>query len=211
MTSGPDLVARARAGDAAAFALLVEENQDRIYRLALRMTGNPDDARELAQEAFLHAWRGLARFQGDCAFSTWLYRLASNVCLDFLRREKRRRALLSGAPVDGGDGAVMDLPDRGCGPEEALERAEARAAVTRALGRLQPDHRRVLELREFDGLSYAEIGALLSLEEGTVKSRIARARAALRAALLADGNFSAVFPSTETEERKGGAGHGCPR
>ena len=137
MTEEQALVQQARQGDEGAFAALVEQNQGRIYHLALRMTGNPDDAAELCQEAFLNAWKGLGKFQGESSFSTWLYRLTSNVCIDFLRRE----------------------------------------------------HRQVLILRELEGLSYGEIAALLGVEEGTVKSRIARARLALRKYLLEQGNF----------------------
>ena len=141
MTEEQELVQRARAGDEDAFAALVEANQKRIYHLTLRMTGNPDDALELSQEAFFNAWKGLPRFQGESAFSTWVYRL--------------------------------DMPE---GYKHFSKTKE---------------HRQVLILRELEGLSYAEIAQLLNLEEGTVKSRISRARLSLRKFLLQSGNFSA--------------------
>ncbi len=197
-----ELVSRAKQGDQEAFSELVEANQNRIYTLALRMTGSPEDGADLAQEAFLRAWRSLPSFQGESNFSTWLYRLTSNLCIDFLRREKRRKAVTAAVPLDGEeDSPPAQVPDHRFTPESELERRELRAAVDRGLAKLSDDHRQVLVLRELEGLSYVEIAGRLELEEGTVKSRIARARLALRNILLADGNFSPPISSIHTNTK----------
>ena len=185
-----ELVARAKAGDNEAFAQLMRDNETRIYNLTLRMTGNPEDAMDLAQEAFLNAWRGLTFFKGDSAFSTWVYRLASNACIDHLRRKKRRQDIDLPMPVDEENDSQPDIPDDRFCPQQELERQELRRAVAQGLEQLSPEHRQVLVMREINGLSYQEIADVLDLEAGTVKSRIARARISLRKILLERGNFS---------------------
>lgn len=185
------LVLRAKAGDDEAFAQLMRDNEKRIYNLTLRMTGNPEDAMDLAQEAFLNAWCGLKFFKGDSAFSTWVYRLASNACIDHLRRQKRRQDISAPMPVDEEDDTPPDIPDDRFQPEQELERQELRNAVSAGLSRLSDEHRQVLVMREINGLSYQEIADVLDLEAGTVKSRIARARNSLRKILLEQGNFFA--------------------
>ncbi|MBR2934369.1 MAG: sigma-70 family RNA polymerase sigma factor [Oscillospiraceae bacterium] len=190
-----ELVTRAKAGDDEAFAQLMRDNEKRIYNLTLRMTGNPEDAMDLAQEAFLNAWRGLKFFQGDSAFSTWVYRLASNACIDHLRRKKRRQDISAPMPTDEEDDSQPDIPDDRFRPDRELERRELRRAVIRGLEQLSDEHRQVLVMRELNGLSYQEIADVLDLEAGTVKSRIARARNSLRKILVESGNFS-IPPSS---------------
>lgn len=191
-----ELLRRARAGDRDAFGELVEAHQRQVYHHALRMVGNEEDAADAAQEAFFKAWRGLPRFRGNSAFSTWLYKLTDNAALDLLRREKKRR----------GDVALNDLPAgeqtaAGPSPQQTLEERERSRAVAEALSKLSADHRRALVLREIDGLSYAEIAEALEADLGTVKSRIARARMALAKILREDGNFSDLPPSKGTDGR----------
>ena len=201
-----ELVSLAKGGDAAAFEQLMLASQDRVYTLCLRMTGNREDALDLAQEAFLNAWRGLPSFQGNSSFSTWVYRLASNACSDFLRRRKRRQEHESSAPLDGGETSPPEPADPRGTPEDELERAELRRAVERGLQALPEHHRQVLIMRELSGLSYQEIGETLDLDLGTVKSRIARARLALKNFLVQEGNFSAPPPSKRSKSKRGGDG-----
>lgn len=174
------IIKRAAAGDAEAFEQLVLTYQTPIYRLCLRITGNTDDAADLTQEAFLKAWRALDTFRFDASFSTWLYRLASNLCLDFLRAEKRRATLPLIQNDAEGEELALSLPDPAPTPEEATEAAQERAQISAALQSLEPQQRQILTLRVINDLSYAEIAEILGVQEGTVKSRLSRARDALR-------------------------------
>ena len=186
-----ELVRAAAGGDTEAFERLVETYEHQIYTLALRMRGSPDDAGDIAQEAFLAAWRGLPAFRGEAGFATWLYRLASNAAIDYLRRQRKQRGELSLDDEELG----LDAVDAGPGPQDAAEGEEVRSAVAAGLGALSEGHRQVLVLRELQGLSYEEIAAVLAVDLGTVKSRISRARSALRKILLENGNLSGYLPS----------------
>ena len=185
-----ELVERAKRGDETAFEALVTDNEKRIYNLCRRLVGNPEDAAELTQEAFLNAWRGLGRFQGESSFSTWLYRLTTNLCIDWLRRQKRRQETAPAVSLDDEEAGWAEPADWEQDPHRKLEQSERGRALARGLERLPEYQRRPLVLRELSGLSYQEIAQALDLDLGTVKSRIARARLALRKILLEDGNFS---------------------
>ena len=197
-------VADARRGDTAAFESLLRRYEKRVLALTGRMCRNPEDAQEAAQEAFLAAWQGLSSFRGDSSFSTWLYRLTTNLCIDWLRRQKRRQETAPAVSLDDEEAPLPEPADPRGSPEEELERRELRRAVERGLQALPDHHRQVLVMRELSGMSYQEIGAVLDLDLGTVKSRIARARLALKKFLVQEGNFSPETPSKQTKSRRGG-------
>lgn len=192
-------VQRVLDGDADEYEKLVLEYQKNVYNLALRMTGDPEDAADMAQEAFIKAYNSLSGYRGDSKFSVWLYRIVSNVCLDFLRAKKRRQTVSLSVTDDDGEESELDVADDSQSPETLFERSMTRDAVRRGLASLTPEYRQILILRELQGMSYDEIASVLGLESGTVKSRIFRARKKLCAFLLRDGNISGVSPSSNTE------------
>ena len=190
-----DLILACQHGDEAAFEALIRLHEKKVYALCRRMCRDEDNALEAAQDTFLAVWRGIGSFRADAAFSTWLYRLATNACLDILRREKKHGENVS---LDDEE-RRLDPPDLSAQPQEAVERAETQRMVREALYALPDDYRQVLLLRETEQLSYAEIAEVTGLELGTVKSRISRARLALRNHLAASGNFFELAPSKVTE------------
>lgn len=173
-------IKRAAAGDADAFEQLVLLYQPQVYRLAYRMTNHPEDAADLTQEVFLKAWSNLEKFEFKSAFSTWLYRLASNLCIDFLRNARRRPFVpLTFEDADGEEQRI-EVIDPAPQPEDALLAGEQQEQLNAAMQELEPEHRKILTLRVVNGLSYTDIAEILGVKEGTVKSRLARAREKLR-------------------------------
>lgn len=190
------LIQRARAGDQTAFESLVRLHQRMVYGLALSLTRSHQDAEEITQTVFLKTWRGLDRFRGEASLSTWLYRLTRNACTDLSRQNRKRQEDLSLE-----DPALAALSDRSPLPQETAEQRERRKALLTALEKLPEDSRTVLLLREVEGLSYQEIAQTLGLSQGTVKSRLSRARRALRDLLLVDGT---LWEETLSDGKKGG-------
>ena len=192
------ILARARRGDLAAFEELVRRNEKRVYAVALRSSGSPEDAADITQEVFLRAWRSIEDFRGDSGFSTWLFRITANLCVDFARH---RQAQPQTQPLTGEDDAERPIPDPAPTPEEHLENSELGRELAAALGEVSEEHRRIVLLRDVSGLSYTEIAEVLEISEGTVKSRLSRARIALRTILQKRGN---LLPSAASNEKKGG-------
>ena len=188
----------AREGDQHAFEQLIGLYEKRVFALTRRMCRNPADAEEAAQEAFLSAWQGLKFFRGESSFSTWLYRLASNACVDLMRKEGRHQA--AAGPSLNDEEVVLELPDEAPTPHALAERAELREQIEEGLAALPEEYREVLVLREIHQQSYDEISEILSLDLGTVKSRISRGRKKLRKFLLESGNFSETGSSKEAEK-----------
>lgn len=175
------LVVRAQKGDQAALAELITRYERKTYNLAYRLMGNHADASDAAQEALVRVYTRLHNFRGDSAFSTWLFRVVTNTCLDELRRRGRLRHTSLDNPLPAEEGAVpRQTTDEADGPTERAERREVQAAVRRAINRLPEDYRVVVVMRDLHDLSYHEIAAVLGTSLGTIKSRLHRARQALR-------------------------------
>lgn len=182
------IIEKVLGGDANAFEELVLKYEKTVYNLALRMVGDRDDASDMTQEAFIKAYGSLSSFRGDSKFSVWIYRITTNVCLDFLR-SKSRKQQVSLTVSDDDEDAQLDIPDPKADPEQQLMQKISMQSVEEGLKTLPDKQRQILVMRELGGMSYAEIGAALSLEEGTVKSRIFRARKRLCTFLLDSGNI----------------------
>ena len=193
------IVQKVIKGDVNAFEKLVIEYEKSVYNIALRMTGNSEDASDMTQEAFIKAYNSLQSFRGDSKFSVWLYRIATNVCLDFLRSKSRKPTVSLSVEDNEGEEVQLDVADESQSPELLLDRQMTRESVRRGLETLSPEYRQILLLREIQGLSYDEISQTLGLEVGTVKSRIFRARKKLCTFLLQDGNIPEFASSVRTE------------
>lgn len=202
----PDVeaVARARRGDHEAFRVLVERYQGRAWRLAQRILGDPDRARDAVQEGFLKAYASLDRFEGRSGFYTWLYRLVFNQCIDMQRRDRSGRHVEWNDEVAGELEFAATAASAASGePAAEAERGELREALIRAVAALPDDARRTLLLREVHGLSYAAIAKALEIPKGTVMSRLHHARRRVREILIEAG---AVEPPTApTPEVEGAA------
>src|SRR5205823_11854655 len=181
-----ELVEKAQKGDGTAFATLVERHQRQLYRLALRMTGSEADAQEVLQEAFLNAYQKLPLFRGEAQFSSWLYRIAANSALMRLRRKRRAPDALAEQPLEltgprfSAEGSLEPASDCSQRADERMMSSQLGSAINKAVEQLPDDYRTVFLLKDVDGLSNEDIAHALELTVPAVKSRLHRARLALR-------------------------------
>lgn len=188
--SDVELIRKARAGDRGAYGRLVMAYQDRLYNAILRMVGDRDEAAELTQETFARGLAKLDGFRGDAAPYTWLFRIATNLAISRLRKVQKRRAFsLDGSPCGNEDDQAAALKETLSSaspePSEEIEARERHEQVLAALGRLDPEYRAVLVMRDIEGFDYQQMADVLGLPLGTLKSRLFRARLALRDELKA--------------------------
>lgn len=182
-----ELVRRAQSGDKAAFDALVTRNESKVYGLCVRMLGNPEDAEDVLQEVFIKAYQSLPGFRGDSAFSTWLYRIATNACLMRIRRKKLDTVSLD-QPIEQGADGTREVPDWTQDPASEVMNDELRAVLAQHINELAPDNRIVFVLRDIHGLTTEDTASVLGLTPPAVKSRLHRARLHLRERL--SGYFS---------------------
>ena len=187
-------------GETDEFEKLVAAYEKPVYHITLKMTGNEEDAFDLSQETFLKAYRSLSSFRGESSFGTWVCRMATNLSIDFLRKQKRQGTVLSLDEPDEA-GRPTELPDLRYEPQTAAEKRELTKQVHEGLQKLPPEQKVILVLRDMEGFSYQEIADILKMELGTVKSRIYRARAHLAKLLTETGNFFG-FSSSKDKERR---------
>lgn len=189
-THDPDAidVARYQAGNTDAFESLVSRHERAIYQVCSRMLGDKEDALDAVQETFLRIYRALGAFRGDAAFKTWLIGIALNVCRNKIasaaERNRKVTSSITQEDPENGESRDLDLRDTAPDPEAAVMGRELRSALERALCALAPEHREILVLREIQDMEYEELAQVLSCPVGTVKSRLCRARQALREAMV---------------------------
>ncbi len=178
------LVEAIRSGDTGAYRELVERYQSRVFAMICGMVRDREEARDITQDTFVKAYRNLDRFRLDSSFYTWLYRIAMNASIDYLRRQKvRKHSEYDDEFGKRDDGGAMDPLHQKMDPRKDFERKRLRARIFEALDELSPEHRQIVVLREIEGLSYAEISDTMGIPEGTVMSRLFYARRKLQGIL----------------------------
>lgn len=199
MPEEKQLVGAAKLGDKSAFEELVRLYEKKVYNMGLRYTGSEQDALDICQEVFLRVYRFIPQFNEASSFSTWCYRIAVNACKDAVSKRRNYMEASFDMYDDDDEEYELEIADMRFDPANAAEKKEMLEAVFQGIQRLGSDHRQIVIMRDINGMTYEEIGRCLNIEEGTVKSRLARARDKLRGFLCETGNIYASRQSKKLE------------
>lgn len=179
-----ELIHNLKNGDREAFNCLIEQYQNKIINIAFGMLSDTEDAMDASQEVFINVYKSIHTFKENSSFSTWIYRICANVCKDFLRRRMRQAKTVSIYSAGEDEDDIMEIPDSSMSPEQTSEQKELQREIRRAMDSLTAEHKTVLVMCDIEGMSYEQMADVLNLPIGTVRSRINRARQALRKKVL---------------------------
>lgn len=175
------LVKRSKSGDIEAFEQLIFDYQKKAYNIALRIMGNQEDAKDMCQEAFIRIYKSIEGFKEQSSFSTWMYRIVTNVCLDEIRKKKKSEAVSLDGTYETENGEIhFEIASDDDTPEESYVRTEKKSIILKSINELSEEYKTAIVLRDIQGFSYEEIANILCCSIGTVKSRINRARNILK-------------------------------
>ncbi|QUH21149.1 RNA polymerase sigma factor [Alkaliphilus sp. B6464] len=175
------LIEQSKAGDIDSFEQLIAAHQKKAFNIAYRILGNLEDANDVTQEALIKAYKGIRKFNGKSSFSTWLYTIVNNACIDFIRKNRKTNVTYLDREYETEEGSYkLQMYGNEETPEELFEKKEVQKLVHEAINKLSYEHRRIIVLRDIEQFSYQEISQILNCSEGTVKSRINRARSNLK-------------------------------
>ena len=191
------LLRKAQRGDPEAFGRLMEPLEQLVWRVCWHYTGDREASSDCGQEAMIRIWRALDSYRGDCAFESWVYRIAANCCMDWLRKKKRDRSVSMEPMRDQG----FDPADTSPGTEAQVIAKDERRRLREAIALLPEDQREALVLTQLERMSYEEAARMLDVSEGTVKSRVNRAKARLKEILISEGELSSPADVKKDERR----------
>ncbi len=178
------LIEKVKKGDISSFEALIAPYQKKAFNIAYRMLGNLEDANDVTQEAMIKIYKSIAGFQGKSSFSTWVYSVVSNSCIDYIRKNRKAVIVSLDREYDTGESMYkLEVADEMNTPEYLFEKNEIKRMIHDAINQLNVDQREIIILRDINGFSYHEIAEILKCSEGTVKSRISRARSSLKVLL----------------------------
>ena len=188
------LLKKAIKGDIESFERLIEKYQVKAYNIALRMMGNEEDAKDTLQDAWIKIYKSLKKFRQDSSFYTWIYRIVTNTCHDALKKRNRINQVTSLTDYSNSfEGEINDIKDEVHIPERIFENKEYTQLLLESLDKLSTDHKQIIILRDVQGFSYEEISQIMACSEGTVKSRLSRARIKLKEIISQDRSMEQIL------------------